>query len=578
MSVKEKWSTLQHNGPYFPPEHIVRGWTIKINEKDITFVNNPLADEMTYHWAAKLETKYVTDRTFQKNFWIDYEPVIRQLHDLPEKLRFPQDFDFTDYHSKIMKEREDKKNRSKDEKRREKDEREARKSYYGRATLDNVEVELGNYSIEPAGIFMGRGEHPLRGRWKPRVHAEDVTLNLSSESPTPPCNGGGSWKGRVENRNALWTAMWYEKLTGAQKRVLFSANSFVRQGNDIKKFDKARSLAENYSKVVEFIDKKLTSLDRATRELATVCKLIQVLSIRVGDEKGEDTADTVGASSLRVEHATINGTTLILDFLGKDSIPYHSETEFDINVVRNLHEFMEGKKPEDEIFPKVNSREIKDFLSIVVPGLTAKNFRTATGSALLAKQLKNQIIDPNIKDSKKIEYFTEANLDVAIQLNHQSAVSEAYERSLQNMKDKLKDIKKELREVKKEMKSELERAKETRDLRVETAKRRYTGSRRKESIERAKRSYDNKRERYEKKIRRLDERIENYESKIRIKEKTKGIALGTSKLNYADPRIPISWAKANNVDLKRIYPPTAQKKFEWALDTDEDFYKKYPEI
>ena len=33
-------------------------------------------------------------------------------------------------------------------------------------------------SIYP-GIFIGRGEHPLRGKWKPRVTAKDVTLNLA---------------------------------------------------------------------------------------------------------------------------------------------------------------------------------------------------------------------------------------------------------------------------------------------------------------------------------------------------------------------------------------------------------------
>ena len=372
--------------------------------------------------------------------------------------------------------------------------------------------------------------------------------------------------------------MWYEKLTGAQKRVLFSPNSFVRQGNDIKKFDKAKDLAANYQTVIDFIDKKLTSMDTATRELATVCKLIQVLSIRVGDEKGEDTADTVGASSLRVEHVGIEHTKLILDFLGKDSIPYHSETEFDINVIRNLHEFMAGKNPGDEIFPKVNSREVKDSLGIVMTGLTAKNFRTAVGSSLLATNLKSTVIDPDLKDTKKLEFFTEANLDVAIQLNHQSAVSEAYENSLKNMKIKLKEIKKQLREVKKDKQNELTIAKTTRDSRISLAKGKWKGSRRREALDRANRTYDNKKLRYEKRVTRLEERIDNYTSKITIKEKTKGIALGTSKLNYADPRILVSWSKANDVELKRIYPPTAQKKFEWAMDTNEDFYKEYPEI
>ena len=51
------------------------------------------------------------------------------------------------------------------------------------------EVEIGNYMAEPPGIFMGRGEHPMRGRYKPRVTSKDVTLNLGKEAKVPE----GKW-------------------------------------------------------------------------------------------------------------------------------------------------------------------------------------------------------------------------------------------------------------------------------------------------------------------------------------------------------------------------------------------------
>ena len=35
------------------------------------------------------------------------------------------------------------------------------------------------YTIEPPGIFRGRGEHPRMGRWKRRLTAEDVVINCS---------------------------------------------------------------------------------------------------------------------------------------------------------------------------------------------------------------------------------------------------------------------------------------------------------------------------------------------------------------------------------------------------------------
>lgn len=51
--------------------------------------------------------------------------------------------------------------------------------------------------------------------------------------------------------------------------------------------------------------------------------VIDRLAIRVGNEKGEDEADTVGCCSLRVEHLKFDEPYLLtLDFLGKDSMRY----------------------------------------------------------------------------------------------------------------------------------------------------------------------------------------------------------------------------------------------------------------
>jgi len=54
--------------------------------------------------------------------------------------------------------------------------------------------------------------------------------------------------------------------------------------------------------------------------------LIDKLALRVGNEKDEDEADTVGCCSLRVEHIELKeGDRVAFDFLGKDSMRYHNE-------------------------------------------------------------------------------------------------------------------------------------------------------------------------------------------------------------------------------------------------------------
>ena len=55
-------------------------------------------------------------------------------------------------------------------------------------------------------------------------------------------------------------------------------------------------------------------------------------------------------------------------------------------------------------------------------------------------------------------------------------------------------------------------------------------------------------------------------------EENKEIALGTSKLNYLDPRISVAWCKKWDVPIEKIYNKSQRQKFAWAIDmADEDF-------
>lgn len=62
--------------------------------------------------------------------------------------------------------------------------------------------------------------------------------------------------------------------------------------------------------------------------MGTATYLIDKLALRVGNEKDEDEADTVGCCSLRVEHIELKeDDTVVLDFLGKDSMRYCNEVK-----------------------------------------------------------------------------------------------------------------------------------------------------------------------------------------------------------------------------------------------------------
>lgn len=49
------------------------------------------------------------------------------------------------------------------------------------------------------------------------------------------------------------------------------------------------------------------------------------------------------------------------------------------------------------------------------------------------------------------------------------------------------------------------------------------------------------------------------------------MALGTSKINYLDPRITVAWCKREDVPLERIFNKTLLGKFKWAMDVEPEF-------
>ena len=75
----------------------------------------------------------------------------------------------------------------------------------------------------------------------------------------------------------------------------------------------------------------------------------------------------------------------------------------------------------------------------------------------------------------------------------------------------------------------------------------------------------------ENKLKKVEEQIMKAKLKIVEKNDLRSVALGTSKLNYLDPRITISWAKKYGVPLERVFQRTLRDKFAWAMDVDENY-------
>jgi len=504
-SMKAYWKTLSHSGVAIPDPYQPEGLNIKVRGKDVTLP--PLAEEMAYHFAKKKDTPYVKDPVFAANFMKDF---VKLLPPWCRDAKF-EDVDFSRLFEKVDREKREKESMSREMKKslavERKQKREAMKAKYGLATVDGGQVEIANWLVEPPGLFMGRGAHPLRGHWKPRVTQKDIILNLDRQSPAPP----GEWKKIVHDRNSMWVAKWIDKLTGKEKYVWLHESAPLQQSRNRSKYDSAVRVGGHLEKIRSRILKNLSSRDPRVRQIATVCYLIDQLGLRVGDEKEEDEADTVGATTLRVEHVGLNADSFQLNFIGKDSVPWSKGVESAPSaVVKNLKEFMSGKKPGKEVFDGINSNMVNRFLSGIVRGLTAKVFRTHHATQAAESFLRSEDVRGG-DDFEKLYQARLANLRAAEFCNHQRTIPKNWDESLAKKRERLRELQ--------------------------------------------------SREKVDQK------RVKRLKMDIDLRLKTKNYNLNTALKNYIDPRLYKSWSDHVGLDWTKIYTKSMQRKFAWVANS-----------
>lgn len=154
---------------------------------------------------------------------------------------------------------------------------------------------------------------------------EDITINISRDSAVPRCNmKGHCWKDIVHNNEVTWLAFYKdETIKTSYKYIFLSAASKFKGLNDRKKYEKARKLKNCIDKVRQDYQNLILQSDEQKRQLGVATYLIDKLALRVGNEKSDEEADTVGCCSLRKEHIQFTDDCQItLDFLGKDSMRY----------------------------------------------------------------------------------------------------------------------------------------------------------------------------------------------------------------------------------------------------------------
>ena len=565
-----KWNTFKHNGVLFPDPYISHKKPLIYDGEKI--ILDPESEEYATIYAKFTDTDYVKNKTFRKNFFNDWKKFLKRGGF--DKIKDINKCDFSLILKHIIETKEKNISLSKEEKDKIKEEKDKKEDKYKFAEINGKKEPVGNFRIEPPGIFLGRGCHPKAGVIKKRIYPEDITINIGENEKIPELPSfykNRKWGDIIHNKYLEWLVNWKDDITGKTKYVWLGQKSLFKAKSDEHKFDLARKLDKKISKIRITNHNNIlnNSNDEKTKQLATALYLIDKLALRVGNEKGEDEADTVGVCSLRVEHVDLlDDNKIKLDFLGKDSIRYEKIVEIDPDYYMQLIKFIKNKKKTDDIFDKINPTILNVYLKSMMDDLTAKVFRTYNASKLFQDELnfiqeeidkikknrKNNDKNNKTKEEKEekeekkvddndfetseinhiLDLYQKANIKVALLCNHQKGVSKTFSEQINKINEKIRELKNE----RKELSSNMD---------------------------------EKNKQKSKEKIKKLDEKIKKEASKKELKVELKNLSLSTSKMNYIDPRITIAFFKRNNLPLEKIFSATLMDKFFWAMDTPKDW-------
>lgn len=361
----KKWDTLEHNGVVFPPDYEPLPKHVKLVYDGVPVSLHKDAEEVATFYGSMLNSTHnVENPTFNKNFFEDFTTILDKTGHAKDKdgntikIKKFEKCDFKPIFEWFDAERAKKKALPAAEKKALKAEKEAAEADYMFCTWDGRKQKVGNFRVEPPGLFRGRGEHPKTGRVKKRVQPEQITINIGEKAKVPAAPAGHRWKEIKHDHEGTWLAMWQENINGAYKYVMLAANSDIKGQSDFKKFEKARELKKHIDRIRQDYRRELKSEKMVDRQRATAIYLIDQFALRAGNEKGEDEADTVGCCSLKFQHVTLKPPeTVVFDFLGKDSIRFYDEVKVDPQVFKNLKIFKKAPKTTgDDIFDRLTVR------------------------------------------------------------------------------------------------------------------------------------------------------------------------------------------------------------------------------
>ena len=195
----------------------------------------------------------------------------------------------------------------------------------------------------------------------------------------------------------------------ARGRKQYRYHPHFRAHRDHAKFERMIELSDVLWKVREHVERDiaLPGLQRA-KVMATMVWLLERTLIRVGSHELARENNSFGLTTLRRRHVSIDGATLRFEFRGKSGVT-HTVAVTDRRIARIVQRCRElpGRElfqylDEDGRRQIVYADDVNSYLrEITGRDVTAKDFRTWTGTMIAAESLREMGPAPTKRDAER---------------------------------------------------------------------------------------------------------------------------------------------------------------------------------
>jgi DNA topoisomerase-1 len=202
-----------------------------------------------------------------------------------------------------------------------------------------------------------------------------------------------------------WTDVWicpdptgHIQATGrdARGRKQYLYHPRWREVRDAAKYDRLAAFGEALPRIRAHVDRDLRQHGTPhTKILATVVKLLEETSIRIGNEEYRRKNQSFGITTLLNRHARVNGRSVRFEFTGKSGKEHRVKLN-DARLARIVKQCQEipGQRlfqyiGDDGERHSIESSDVNDYLrQISGSDFTAKDFRTWNGTVLALRYLR----------------------------------------------------------------------------------------------------------------------------------------------------------------------------------------------